>query len=339
MNLDELKETVLKPYAHADAARVHKPMVLDDGESAFFQLQLTYIEVQQHAIKHKPLRAMEFIPVTMMAPPGANSMQIRYYDLVGNAKIVHDYASDFPMANTVGSFKTVNIKSLGSGFQFSVQEIREAQMSGTPLDQREAMAAERAIDELIDSIAWMGDKDTGLNGLLNYPGIGSYTLGTGGTGSTLWSTKTSDQIIADVVGLISSVRKATNGKEIPDTLLMSQTQFLYLAGTRLGSVNNVSLLTYLTETLRVLGVTTIDWVNELENFAGATVGNVASGNTYANRIIVYKKDLEHLRLEIPVTFEMFPPQVENLVYKIPSHARCAGVIAYYPLSIAVADGT
>lgn len=339
MNLDDLKAKVLAPYEHADANKVHKPMVLDDGESAFFQLQLTYIEVQQHMIKHKPLKAMQFIPVTSMAPAGAESIQIRYFDLVGKAKIVHDYASDFPMANTVGSFKTVHIKSLGSGFKYSVQEIRSAQMAGIPLDQREAMAAERSIDELIDSIAWLGDKDTGLNGLLNYPGISTYTVAASGSGGkTLWSTKTPDQIIADVVGLISTVRVATNGKEIPDTLLIPQAQYLYLAGTRLGAYNDVSLLKYLTDTLSVLGITTIDWINELGNFAEAAAGDVASGNTYANRMIVYKRDLEHLRLEIPVMFEMFPPQQENLVYKVPCHARTAGVIAYYPLSIAVADG-
>lgn len=338
-NIDELEAMVLKPYAKADASRVHKPMVLDDGESAFFQLQLTYIELKQHLIKHKPLRAKEFIPVTSQASPGAESIQVRYYDFTGKAKIVHDYASDFPMANTVGSYKTINIKSLGSGFQYSVQEIRAAQMAGTPLEQREAMAAERTIDELVDTIAWLGDKDTGLEGLFNYTGINSYTLAASGSGgSTLWTTKTPDQIIADIVGLISTVRVATKGKEIPDTLLMPQSSYLYLAGTRLGAYNDKSLLSYITETLKVLGITTIDWVNELENFQDATTGSVASGNTKANRIIVYKKDEEHLRLEMPVMLEMFPPQVEGLMYKVPVHARTAGVICYYPLSIGVADG-
>lgn len=338
-NFDELKAVVLKPYAKADAAKLHKPIVLDADESAFFQLQLTYIELQQLAIKHKPLRAAMFIPVTSRAPAGAESIQIRYFDLVGKAKIVHDYASDFPMANTVGSSKTIQIKSLGSGFQYSVQEIRAAQMAGTPLEQREAMAAERSIDEMIDSIAWLGDEDTGLNGLLNYPGINTYTVAASGSGSsTLWTTKTPDQIIADIVGLVTTVRKATNGKEIPDTLLLPQSSYLYLVGTRLGAYNDVSLLTYIQTTLKVMGITTIDWINELENFPEAVVGNVASGNTKPNRMIVYKRDEEHLRLECPVMLEMFPPQLEGLMYKIPVHARTAGVICYYPLSIAVADG-
>lgn len=341
MNLDELKAKVLKPYAHADQAKLYAPTVLDDGESAFFQLQLAYIQLQQLAIKHKPLRAMEFIPVTSEAPLGAESIKIRFYDLVGKAKVVHDYASDFPMANTYGIEKTFNIKSLGSGYQYSVQEIRRAQMAGTPLDQREAMAAQRTIDELHDSIAWMGDKETGLLGLLNYPGINTYTLGTGGTGKTIWSDKTPDQILADITGLVSTIRTATNGREIPDTLLLPQAKYMYLANTRLGAYNDMSILTYLKVNLKELGITTIDWINELANFKDATVsaaGNIDAGNTYANRMIAYKRDPEHLRLEIPMLFEMFPPERENLVYKVNCHARTAGVIVYYPLSIGVADG-
>lgn len=341
MNLDELKEKVLKPYAHADASRLQAPMILDDGESSFFILQLAYIQLQQLAIKHKPLRAMEFIPVTSEAPLGAESIKIRFYDFVGKAKIVHDYASDFPMANTYGIEKTFNIKSLGSGFQYSVQEIRRAQMAGTPLDQREMDAAERTIMELHDSIAWMGDADSGLLGLLNYPGINTYTLGTGGTGKTVWSDKTPDQILADITGLVTTIRTATNGKEIPDTLLLPQAKFMYLANTRLGAYNDVSILTYLRTNLKELGITTIDWVNELANFKYAAVSaavNIDAGNTFANRMIAYKRDPMHLRLEIPQMFETFPPQQENLVYKVIAHARNAGVIVYYPLSVGVADG-
>lgn len=341
MNLDELKAKVLKPYPHADAARIQMPMVLDDGESAFFQLQLAYVQVQQLEVKHKPLRAMQFIPVTSEAPEGAESILVRYYDLVGKAKVVHDYSSDFPMANTYGIEKTFKIKSLGSGFQYSAMEIRRAQMNGTPLNQREAMAAQRTIDELHDQIAWMGDPDTGLLGLLNYPGINTYTLGTGGTGKTIWSDKTPDQILADITGLVTTVRTATNGREIPDTLLLPQAKYTYLASTRLGSDNDITILTYLKSSLKELGITTIDWVNELANFKGAGVsaaGNIDAGNTYANRMIVYTRDTEHLRLEIPTLFEMMPPQPKNMVYKVNCHARTAGVIVYYPLSIAVADG-
>lgn len=331
-------DTEKKKYTpHLDASRVHAPIHLDANETAFFQLQLTYIEVQQKEILHKPLRAAQFIPVTSEAPSGAESIQIRYFDLYGKAKIVADFATDFPSATTAGSFKTFQVKSLGSSFSYTVPEIRRAQMAGLPLSQREAMAAEIAINEMIDTIAWLGDSGSNLYGLLNYPGILTYSLPATGTGSkTLWSTKTPDQIVADVNGLISAVRVATNGRHIPDTILVPQVTYLYLNATRLGSYNDKTLLQYLQDTLARVGVTEIGWINESVGIGSA--GDIPAGQSASNRIIAYVRDPNIVKLEIPQPFEMFPPQLEGLTYKVHCHARTAGVICYYPWSIAVADG-
>ena len=337
MNLDELKATVLKPYSGARQDRLQALTHLDAGESAFLQLQLTYVELQWHVVKHKPLRASLFIPVTSEAPTGADTIRIPYYDLIGRAKIVHDYASDFPEATSISTYKDVSIKSVGSKFSYSVQDIRKAQMAGLPLEQRKADAARRAVDELIDNIAWLGDSASGLTGLLNATGVNSYTVGTTGTSSsTLWSAKTPDNIIADVTGLINTVRVATNGKETPDTLLLPMKNYNYIAMTRVSSYSDKTILTYLKEAVKELGITKIDWVNELVNIGSS--GTVPVGQTYSDRMIAFPSDPNILRLEIPQPFEMYPPQLENLVYNIPCHARTAGVLLYYPLAVVVGDG-
>jgi hypothetical protein len=334
MTLDQLKVAATKPFK---GQRVDSLNHLDAGEAAFFQLQLTYIQRQQLEVKHKPLRAAQFIPVSAEAPPGAESIKIRYYDVVGEAKWVSDYASDFPAANTYGSEKTFNIEGIGVQYTYSIQEIRRAQMAGIPLDQRSAMAAERSINEFIDDKAWYGDAKVGIYGLLKYPGVTTYTVPAVGTGSsTLWSTKTPDQIIADVTGMLTAVHTATNGKEMPNTLLLPRAEFNRLAGLRTGTYNDKTVLAYLEENLALLGLTEIDWINESVNIG--TTGNIPAGQTASNRAVVYVKDPEHLRLELPIAFESFAPQLEGMVYKIPCYARTAGVISYYPLSIAYADG-
>lgn len=333
MKLDELEKLVVGHRRTVGSTYNRQ----DAGEAAFFQLQLIYIQRQQLEVKHKPLRAAQFIPVTAEADPGAETYEVRFYDIVGSAKWVNDYGSDFPAANTYGTYKRFPIRSLGSSYRYSIQEIRRAQMAGTPLTMREALAAERAINEKIDSVAWLGDSSVGMSGLLNFPGISSYTLPATGTGtSTLWSTKTPDQIIADVTGLISTVRVATNGKEVPTTLLLPQATFLYLNNTRTGAYNDKSILAYLKENLALIGVTEIDWINELVGIGAS--GSIPSGQSASNRVICYVKDPEHLHLELPVSFESLPPQLENMQYNIPCHARVAGTIVNYPLAIAYADG-
>lgn len=335
MTLDQLRAAASKPYGKGQ--RVDSMNHLDAGEAAFFQLQLTYIQRQQLEVKHKPLRAAQFIPVSAEAPAGAETIKIRYFDVVGEAKWVADYASDFPAANTYGSEKTFNIEGLGASYTYSIQEIRRAQMAGIPLDQRSAMAAERAINEMIDGVAWLGDPKVGIYGLLKYPGVTTYTVPATGTGSsTLWSTKTPDQIIADVTGMLTAVHVATNGKELPNTLLLPRVEYNRLAGLRTGSYNDKTVLAYLKENLALLGLTEIEWINESVGIG--TSGNAPAGQTASNRAVVYVKDPEHLRLELPISFEQFAPQLEGMVYKIPCYARTAGVIAYYPLSIAYADG-
>ena len=337
MTLDDLRAAVTSRFYGARGDSVSPMLHLDAGEEAFFILQLTYIQRQQLEVKHKPLRASLFIPVSAEAPSGADSYKVRYFDIVGSAKWVNDYGSDFPPANTYGSEKTFNIRSLGSAYRYSFQEIRRAQMAGQPLDAREAMAAERAINEKIDSVAWLGDASVGIYGLLKYPGITTYTIPATGTGSsTLWSLKTPDQIIADVTGLISAVRVATNGKEIPTTLLLPQVEYIRLAGLRTGSAGDKTVMAYLKENLALVGLTEIDWINESVGIGVA--GNIPAGQAASNRAIVYVKDPEHLSLELPISFEAMAPQLENMQFNVPCHARTAGVIHRYPLSVAIGDG-
>lgn len=300
---------------------------LDANEQAFFFRQIEHIQVKQREVQHKPLRAAEFIPVNMEAPAGTDKITYRFYDVVGLAKFISDYATDVPDVDAYGTETSVNVKSIGVGYKYSIKEIRRAAQGGVPLDQRRASAAKRAINEKLDTVAWLGDTKQGINGLLKYPGILSYTLLADGTGSSkLWSTKTPDQIVRDIAGLLTAVNVATNSVEECDTLIMTRTAYNYLSFTRMGSGSDKTILTYVRENFPML--TKISWVNEL-------VG-IGAGST--DRIMAYKRDPDKLDFQLPVPFESFDPEKKGMVYKVMCHAETAGVIVYYPLSVVFADG-
>ena len=63
-----------------------------------------------------------------------------------------------------------------------------------------------------------------------------------------------------------------------------------------------------------------------------------SGAGGLDRMAVYRRDPDALTLEIPQDFEMLEEQARGLEYVTPCHSRIGGVIVYYPLSIAFADG-
>jgi hypothetical protein len=202
------------------------PMKLDAGESVFFKRELEYIKARTYDTKQKVLKAISLFPVSGEAGPGATEITFRKYTGVGFAKVIADYASDFPRVDVYGEEVTRKVKGLGDSYGYSIEEIRASQMANKNLDQRRANAARRAQDELVDRIAWNGLVNYNIPGFINYPGISEYTVPNDGTGTTkTWSTKTADQILRDMNSLAAKVVEVTSGREIPDTILLPLQQY------------------------------------------------------------------------------------------------------------------
>lgn len=303
------------------------PFKLDAGESAFFKRELEFVKAKSYDTQYKQLKGLTLLPISTEAGEGATEITWRKYTGVGFAKIIADYAKDFPKVDVYGEETTSKVKSIGASYGYSIEEIRRSQMTGKRLDQRKADMARRAVDEKINTIALSGDTNSGLNGLINFPGITEYTVLADGTGaSKLWSIKTPDQIVRDVTGMVSAVMVPTAGKEMPDTLLVDLTRYNLMANTRMGTNSDITIMQYILKNSPA--IKTIEWLTEL-----ATAG---AGGT--SRMMVYAKDPMKITLEIPRPFEQFEAQQEGMEYQIPCHAKCGGVLVYYPLSVAYGDG-
>lgn len=304
---------------------------LDANEVEFFNLQLSYIQQKMWEVKHKPMKAFTLIPVNAQAPKGAKEVRYRMYDGAGQAKIIQDYADDLPEVDVYGKEYIAPFKLLGTRYSFSIEDIKTAAMTGINLETAKAVKARRILEELIDTIAWMGDADSGLLGLINYPGILEYIVPADGTGGTdalkrLWSNKTADQMVRDVVGLVSTPMVTTNGVEEPDTVILPLQQYTYAASTRLPYGGDLTVLEFLKKVLPQ--VKKWDFVNELKG----------AGASSTDRMMAYVRDPEHLDFQLPNPFEQRPPEARNLTFRVNCVAKCGGVIVYYPQSVAFGDG-
>lgn len=301
---------------------------LDANESAFFNRQLEYIKTKTYDQLNKELKYPDILPVSTETPNGAAVITWRSFKGIGFAKIISDYANDFPRVDMVGEEQSVKPRGIGDSYGYSIEEIRRAQFARFNLNARRAKTARRVIEEKINTIAIEGDDDYNLNGLINYPGITEYTVPDDGTGDEkLWSTKTGDQIVRDMSSIVSvGVIDNTNGVERPDTMLMPIEQYEYIANTRMTESSDKTIMGFFMENNP--HIKTIDWLTELKG-AGA-------GGT--DRFMVYKKNPDKLTLEMPQMFEQFSPQQKGMEFQIPCHAKTGGVIVYYPLSIAFGDG-
>lgn len=305
----------------------NNPMRLDSNESVFFNRELAYVKAKSYDAKYAELKGLSLIPISTEAGAGVNEIIFHQYRGVGFAKVIADYAKDFPRVDIYGEEKAVKVKGIGDSYGYSIKEIRASQRTGKNLDQRRAITARRAHDEMMNRMALKSNTADGTFGLLDFPGITEVTLQADGTSaSKTWASKTPDQIVRDINDLVNAVMEPTSAREVPDTLLLPIAQYNDLASRRIGEAGEKTLMRYILDNSPY--IKRIDWLSELKNFgAGGT-----------NRALVGRFDEEHLTLEIPQPFEQFEAQQEGMEFTIPCHSECAGTIIYYPLAFAYADG-
>jgi hypothetical protein len=305
------------------------PMRLDRGESIFFARAAEHIKTQTYDAKLKELKAFLIIPINTSAGPGARTITFRRYTGVGIAKIINDYAHDLPKVDVYGVEETIKVHSIGVSYSYNIMEIRSAAMvQGANLELRRALTARRAHDEKVNDLAFNGDAEYNVRGLLKYPGVTEATLPADGVGgSTRFQDKTTDQILRDFNILNDAIMIPTFGREVADTALVSLPTYNFLANKRLSEHSEKTLLNYILSNNP--NIKRIEWLNEL---AGA-------GRGKTDRIMLGKFDEEHITLELPQPFEQFDPQQEGLEFTIPCHSRSAGVIIYFPMAFCYADGT
>lgn len=299
---------------------------LDSKESAFFQRECEYVKTRTYDQKTPNLKGLTLVPQASGIPLGTSEITYRRYAETGQAKIIANYAKDFPRVDVYGEEDTVKVYDIGAYYGYNIKEIRESALTGKRLDQRRATTVRNAIDRKLNELTLVSNKETGTYGLLDFPGLTESTLPADGDGSSKsWAVKDADKIIRDINILLSSVIETTKGVEVPNTLLLPLNTYTSLQARRLGDTDS-SLLKYIKDNFPLL--TKIDWLNEL--------GTIGVGKT--GRVMVGCIDEQHVENQIVNQFEQGDVQQEGMEYQIPCMASTAGVIVYYPQAFAFADG-
>lgn len=299
---------------------------MDSDESIFLERQLDYIKSQTYDIKYAELKARKLIPISSEADPGAERIFFRSYDQFGLAKIIHNYADDLPRADVRGEEFSIPVQTLGASYGYNVKELRSAVFGNVPLEQRRANAARRAIAQLENSIAFFGDADSGIEGLLNAANIPMVAIPADGTAGIEWDGKTPDQILRDLNLVANTVSTQTLGVEIPDTLLLPLDSYNFISSTPRSANSDTTILNFFLQNNPY--IKHVEWVNELS----------AAGLGGTRRMLAYRRDPEVLTLEIPMDFEQLELQPRGLEYIIPCQEYFAGLLLYYPLACVFGDG-
>ena len=208
-------------------------------------------------------------------------------------------------------------------------------MAGKSLDTRKAESARYQIDYLNNKIAWNGDEETGLRGVLSKDtDVPLYVLANGAKGSTKWSEKTEDEILADINGMLKQMARTTKKVEKADTLGLPSEAYLELQGRRIEGTDT-TVLSYIQKNLK--DIKNIVACPELDPDSVET-------NPYAKEtdgqgvMLLFKNDPKKLTIENPLPFKQHPVQTKGLEMEVPCEARTAGAIIYYPMSLLIGVG-
>jgi hypothetical protein len=117
----------------------------------------------------------------------------------------------------------------------------------------------------------------------------------------------------------------TNMVEKPNTMLMAYEDFNICSTTPRSATSDTTVLEYFLKNDPY--ITSVMPLNELNDFGGAN----------KNRMIVYNRDPEKLRLHLPQVLETFPPERNGMEYTVDGYARVMGTTIYYPKSILYVD--
>lgn len=326
-------------YDQADAAAIMRSNIpqgmvgdqlrFDSAEDAsiFFARELDYVKSKTYDVQYPEFNALRLFPVSHEVPEGAESVTYYSYEKTGFAKIISNYATDLPRADVKGKPTTALIKSAGDSYGYSMQDMRASRMAGKSLDTRRGEAAKYQIDRLINEIAWKGDADAGLIGVLSTTNnIPVYTLSTVNS-KTTWADKSVDQILADITGMVKFMATTTKNVEKADTLVIPPSIAIELNGRRIEGTSDTAFQ-FIKKAFPGLA---FEEAAELEADSGLNPYNTAV-------CILFKKSADKLTIEIPMEFYQYAAQPKGLEIEVPCEARIAGAMIYYPMSLMIAAG-
>lgn len=290
----------------------------DVASTIFFARELEAIKPGSYDVEYAPLSAFKLIPVSRTTDAGAEVVTYTQYDSTGRSKIIANYADDVPLVNVKGQQFSSNIVSLGDGYLISIQDMRASRFANKNIEQRLIQTANEAIQQDMNELAFFGDSHAGVQGWLTNTSIDSAPVAGATAPDRLWSGKTGPEMVDDLNNAVADIITDTKGREMPDTVAMPIGQYLRLQKTQYAPGTDTTALQFFLENNQ--GMTVIA-ANELQGAFGGLDG-----------FVVYTRSERKFWQEVPVAFEMLPPQRDNLAYKVICHARYGGVIVAYPQS-------
>lgn len=232
-----------------------------------------------------------------------------------------------------GTFKT-HIISAGTRVMWI--DMQRGNLTGRNLDTLLRDGLRVAYDKHLDQNAYVGFTAYGTTGLINNSGVTTTqaALNAGGT-SREFEDKTADEILADINTAINDVWEASEFDldAIPNHIIMPYAQYNYLATTKVSSLAEKTILTFLLEN-------NVAKANGSDLFIGATSWCKGAGTGSTDRMVVYCNKERYVAMDelAPLTRAMTSANTESFCYDTAYAANVSETELFYDQTIVYVDG-
>ncbi len=307
--------------------------LFDADQAVFFARQLEFIKARTYDVKYPNLKYRDLFPVSNEAGEGAASVTYRTYDQAGVSELIGAYAKDLPRADIGGQETVIQVKGYGISVGWTTKELREAAMTGLPIDSRKMNAAMRGNEQTFNRIAFFGEAAAGLNGVFTHPNVPTNSVPNGALGDPFFSEKTPLEIILDLNNCVNDIFTNTLMVEVPNKLALPPVQRALISTTPMSADNNTTILKFFVENNEfIASMADVVGCNECE--AGTRFAN---GQSQVDVMFAFRSDPDTAQFEIPMELVFHPEQREGLEIIVPAEATTGGLNIYYPLAFNICE--
>jgi hypothetical protein len=309
---------MIQPFTDAQAAL---PFVLAQGRN---------VEAKIYARRYPTFNYAQVIPVVTEGNPWSIGTTFFSVDSAGEAKFLSGAGTDMPFNKTTRDQASHDFAMIGSGWEWTLEEVNQAALYGINLSTLDAMSAVDKVERLLNSIAFVGATEKNWTGFANDAAVPRADVGTPGT---FWPAKSADQKLTDVNEVLSRVRTQTGEVEWADSLALPPDAFRAAATQRLGSGDG--LLTVL-EYIKKNNIYTAETGQPLSIYPVRELATASQDG--GGRMVAYRRDEEVVRFHLPMPRTPLQPRQKSLMgFETGIIARTGGTEWRLPKSAAYAD--
>lgn len=314
-------------------------------------------------------------PVITEGGAGAELYTANYINRTGEMKPINaDAGNDLPIVTANVNFVTTPLIAAAASYRISINELAVSEfakmnplMAGVPsYSNLQLQAAIESYLNLTDQLMAYGLDSVGLPGLFNNPDITPVTVAqNAGATSTLWSEKTQDEILADILEPLTTITAKTGGTLLGTMACFTAEDYQFLVTAASNDFDKKPFLAYLRTyignfTDEIDGVLTslsnldpnniapsgqttagnlrIVWSDRFEGIGGPVTPGTPGDGFYNGFMIYSGGDESALKGVVPLPMTTLAPQWQGISLVTPFWCKQGGTISRYPDAVQIRYG-